>query len=149
MITDFVNIDHQNHEGIPRGLSGDDESFSSAAGSVSSSNYSEPHRHTKGSRQHEQPRTIVHRDPEMDRTQSKMLALNPKVLGKPPGEHIVGDGPVKFQSATKGGHSSAEDEEFQKQLRLDGVVDLTDTVDTDGDITWAPGMPISISMRSL
>jgi hypothetical protein len=55
-------------------------------------------------------------------------------------EHAIEGGPVKFQPATKDGHDESQ---LHKQLRLDGVVDLTNTVDTDGDITWAPGTCIA------
>ena len=41
--------------------------------------------------------------------------------------------------ATMDGTADGEETTLAKKLREDGVVDLRNTVDTDGDITWAPG----------
>jgi hypothetical protein len=42
--------------------------------------------------------------------------------------------------ATVDGTADGEETELARQLRKDGVVDLRNTMDTDGEITWAPGM---------
>lgn len=55
-------------------------------------------------------------------------------------DHTLEGGPVQFQSATKVGEEDVDQSKLHRQLRLDGVVDLTDTVDTDGDIKWAPAV---------
>ena len=111
----------------------DDDSFASARGSVSSSNYGETSNLATNSIQPEPSCGIIERNlkPPVGDQKAPQLPLE---------EAGMEGGPVKFQSATKDGH---EESEFHKQLRMDGVVDLTDTVDTDGDITWAPGMCIS------
>lgn len=45
--------------------------------------------------------------------------------------------PVNFQAAVMDG---LQESEAQRQLRLDGVVDLRNTVDTDADVHWAPAV---------
>lgn len=42
--------------------------------------------------------------------------------------------------ATTDGTAEGKEIDLARQLREEGVVDLRNTVDTDGDITWAPGM---------
>jgi hypothetical protein len=47
--------------------------------------------------------------------------------------------------ATIDGTADGEETELARKLREDGVVDLRNTVDTDGDITWAPGKSLHSS----
>lgn len=41
--------------------------------------------------------------------------------------------------STMDGTAHGEEIELATKLREDGIVDLRNTTDTDGDITWAPG----------
>ena len=45
--------------------------------------------------------------------------------------------------ATMDGTADGEETLLARKLREDGVVDLRNTVETDGDVTWAPGMFLS------
>jgi hypothetical protein len=134
-----VGSEQTNHDGTSRAPHTDDDSFASARNSISSSDYGETYHLANGSKQYEWPTSGI------NERFSKKSPSDGKVLGLSREEHAIEGGPVKFQSATKDGH---EESELHKQLRLDGVVDLTDTVDTDGDIKWAPGTCIT-SNRSM
>lgn len=47
--------------------------------------------------------------------------------------------------ATVDGTADGEETELARKLREGGIVDLRNTTDTDGDMTWAPGMLFSLS----
>lgn len=48
--------------------------------------------------------------------------------------------------ATMDGTAGGEETALARKLREDGVADLRNTVDTDGDITWTPGMCLSLAL---
>lgn len=48
--------------------------------------------------------------------------------------------------ATMDGTAGGEETALARKLREDGVADLRNTVDTDGDITWTPGMCLSLPL---
>lgn len=45
-----------------------------------------------------------------------------------------------IRHATINGKADGEETDLARKLREDGVVDLRNTTDTDGEIQWAPGM---------
>jgi hypothetical protein len=51
--------------------------------------------------------------------------------------------------ATINGMPDGEETALARQLREDGIVDLRNTVDTDGDITWAPGTYLLLLSRTM
>jgi hypothetical protein len=128
-----IGSEQTNHNGNSRAPHTDEDSFASARDSISSSDYGETYNPANSSKQYEWPTSGI------NERFSKKPPSDGKVLGLSREEHAIEGGPVEFQPATKDGY---EESQLHKQLRLDGVVDLTDTVDTDGDIKWAPGMCI-------
>lgn len=57
----------------------------------------------------------------------------------PHGTYEVQGSQSGVRHATVDGTAGGEETTLARKLREDGVVDLRSTVDTDGDITWAPG----------
>lgn len=51
--------------------------------------------------------------------------------------------------ATVDGAADGEETALARKLREDGVVDLRNTIDTDGDVTWAPGTRFVLSFCGL
>lgn len=60
----------------------------------------------------------------------------PELPGGPPDTQVSRSG---IRHATLDGTKHGEETALATKLREDGVADLRSTVDTDGDITWAPG----------
>jgi hypothetical protein len=64
--------------------------------------------------------------------------------GKSPGAYEAQETQHAVRHATVDGTAAGEETLLARQLREDGIVDLRNTIDTDGDITWAPGMPYPV-----
>jgi hypothetical protein len=143
MITEPATANHTSSEKASRGQNTDDESFASAMSSVSSSDYSETHAINGDPKRSGHATEAILNKHVSNTIPIKSTPSSHHKSGFPLGEHGMEGGPVQFQSVTKGGQQNTGESELFKQLRLDGVVDLTDTVDTDGDIKWAPGMYIA------
>lgn len=87
---------------------------------------------------------------EQEMRMSRLLESDNNAYRLPEGRYQVKVGGFGVHHTFMDGTAEGKQTDLARQLREDGVVDLRNTTDTDGDITWAPGtFFFSVTLRHM
>ncbi|KAH6615136.1 hypothetical protein C7974DRAFT_59915 [Boeremia exigua] len=86
------------------------------------------------------PRTTAQVNPEMEIRKLRISDSDNSAVQSRRDTYEVRDSQSGVRHATVDGTEDGEETALARKLREDGVADLRNTVDTDGNITWAPAV---------